>query len=169
MATFSVYKGNFIYPVRNDRVRTSPEAASQTFIVGNPLIFATAANKGDQVKISGSDPAAGTVVGFAACNASGVEGTPVTYWPLDEQAEFAIHVQDTGALDADDLSGVEYGIVADGTNLIWRLDLTETTAKVFRVVDYAKNPATGAKFAAGDVNGAYICTAAAGVQGLLRK
>lgn len=169
MATFSVYKGNYIYPVRNVRIRTFPEAASQTFIVGNPLIFATASNKGDEVKISGTDPAAGTVVGIAATAATGTEGSPITVWMLDEQAEFAIHVQDTGALDADDLSGVEYGIVADATNLIWRLDLTETTAKVFRVVDYAKNPATGQKFAAADVNGAYICTAAAGVQGLLRK
>lgn len=168
MATFSVYKGNYIYPVRNERVRTAPEAASQTFIVGNLLIKETVADKGHQVKVSGADPAAGTVIGIAACNASGTENTPVTYWPLDEQAEFVIHYADTQVLDNDDI-GLEYGFVADATNLIHRLDNTETTAKIFRVIDFARNPATGVKFAHGDVNGAAIVTAAAGVQGLLRK
>lgn len=167
MATFSVYKGNYIRPFRNVRTRTLPEAASQTFIVGDPLILQTTADKGNQVKISGADPS-GTVVGFAAQAASGVENTPVPVWMLDEQGEFMVHVQDTGAMDNDDI-GVEYGIVADATNLIWRLDRTETTAKVFHVVDFAPNPATGVKFAHGDVNGAFVATAATNQQGLLKK
>jgi hypothetical protein len=73
MATaFVVGKGNFIRPYRNVRVRPFPEAASQTFRVGDPLILQTTADKGQQVKISAADPTTGTVVGFAAAAATGV-------------------------------------------------------------------------------------------------
>jgi len=165
--TYTVGKGSYIRPIRSARVRTLPEAASQTFKVGDPLILNTTANKGNQVKIAGADPS-GTVVGFALIAASGTENTDIPFAPLDEQAEFVVHVADTQTLDNDDL-GVEYGIVADATNQIWRLDNTETTAKVFRVVDFATNPQTGVKFAHGDTNGAYRCTAAVNQQGLLKK
>lgn len=168
MATYTVGAGDYIRPHRNARIRPMPEAVSQTFLVGDPLIKNTTANKGNECKISGGDPGAGTVVGVAMQAASGTTGTEVPIAVLDEQAEFVIRVADTQALDNDDI-GVEYGIVADSTNDIWRLDTDETTAKVFRVVDFAPNPATGAKFVHGDVNGAYLVTAAAGVQGLLRK
>lgn len=167
MATYVVGKGSYIRPLRSPRIRTLPEAASQTFIVGDPLILATASDKGNQCKISGADPS-GTVIGFAMRAATGVENTEIQVAMLDEQAEFYVHVGDTQTLDADDI-GVEYGIVADATNLIWRLDRTETSAKVFRVVDFAVNPQTGVKFAHGDVNGAFICTAAVNQQGLLKK
>lgn len=167
MATFSVYKGNYIYPVRNVRIMTFPEAPSQTFIVGDPLILNTTADKGHQVKIAAADPSS-TVVGFAAKPATGVENSEIQVWMLDEQAEFCVHVQDTGVIDNDDI-GDEYGIVADATNLIWRLDLTETSAKVFRIVRFARNPATGANFAHGDVNGAWIARSAYAVQGLLKS
>ncbi|MEQ1726735.1 MAG: hypothetical protein ABL982_00025 [Vicinamibacterales bacterium] len=168
MATISVGKGSYIRPVRNTRIVPFPEAASQTFRVGDVLILQTSADKGNQVKITGADPSAGTVVGIAMAAASGVENTEIPVAVLDEQGEFYIHVQDTGVIDADDI-GDEYGIVADATNLIYRLDLTETTAKVFRIVRRATNPATGLPYAFADVNGAWICTAAAGVQGVFRK
>lgn len=166
--TYVVGKGSYIRPARNARIRTYPEKASQTFIVGDPLIKNTASDKGNEVAISAADPTAGTVVGIAMNAASGTTGANVTVAMLDEQAEFVIHVADTQTLDNDDI-GVEYGIIADTTYLIWRLDNTESTAKVFRVIDFATNPQTGVKFAHGDVNGAYIVTAAAGVQGTLRK
>lgn len=166
--TYVVGKGSYMRPVRNARIRTFPEKASQTFIVGDPLIKNTVSDKGNEVCISGADPAAGTVVGIAMKAASGVTGTPIEVAMLDEQGEFYMHVADGQALDNDDI-GAEYGIVADSTFLIWRLDNTETSAKVFRVVDFATNPQTGVKFAHGDINGAYICTPAAGVQGTLRK
>lgn len=162
--TYSVGKGSYIRPLRNARLRRAPEAASQTFRVGDVLIMQTSADKGNQVKISAADPTAGTAVGIAMQAASGVEGSDVVYAPLDEQAEFYIHVGDTQTLDNDDLSGVEYGIVADSTNQIWRLDNTESTAKVFRVIDFATNPQTGVVFAHGDVNGAYIVRSAYAVQ-----
>jgi len=169
MATYSIYKGHYIRPYRNVRLRTMPEAASQTFIVGDPLILATATDKGHQVKIAAADPTAGTVVGIAMCPATGVEGSDIVVAMLDEQAEFVMVVGAAQVLDNDDIAD-EFGIVADATNLIWRLDDTETTAKVFRVVAFGPKPdGSAGNCVAGDINGAYICTAAAGVQGLLRK
>ena len=169
MATYSIYKGNYIRPVRNNKFRTFPEAASQTFKVGDPLILQTTANKGHQVKVAAADPTAGTVVGFAMTPATGTENADITVAMLDEQGEFAVVLGDTMTIDNDDI-GDEYGIVADSTNEIWRLDTTETTAKVFRIVAFAPKPdGSGGMCAHGDVNGAWICTAAAGVQGVLRK
>src|SRR4051812_46942702 len=110
MATaFTVGKGNYIRPYRNVRVRPFMEAASQTFKVGDPLILQTTADKGHQVKISGSDPTTGTVVGFAGQPASGVENTEIAVWMLDEQGEFVAHIQDAATLDFDDV-GDEFGI-----------------------------------------------------------
>lgn len=170
MATYTIGKGNYIRPTRSTRIRPMPEAGStQTFKVGDPLIKDTTSDKGHEVKISGADPSAGTVVGIAMSAASGTEGTEIPVAVLDEQAEFVIVVDNGQALDNDDI-GTEYGIVADSTNQIWRLDRTETTAKVFRVVAFGPKPdGSSGNCAHGDVNGAFIVTAAAGVQGLLRK
>jgi hypothetical protein len=168
MATFVVGKGGYIRPIRNGRMRPFVEAAAQTFRIGDPLILETVADKGNQVKLAGTDPATGTVVGFAAGAASGVEGTLVNVHPLDEQAEFQVHVQNGGTLDNDHI-GLEFGLVADATNQIYRLDTTETTSKVFRVVDFGPKPdGTGGKCAAGDVNGTYLAKSAVGGQAVLR-
>jgi hypothetical protein len=155
--SFVVGTGDYIRPYRKTQVRHFREAASQTFILGDVLILQTSADKGNQVKISGADPATNTVVGIALEAASGVENTLVAVAPLDEIGEFLIAIGSTQSLDADDIGDL-YGIVADATNLIWRLDNTETTATVFRVVDFAPG------YAHGDVNGKYIVKAANGRQ-----
>jgi hypothetical protein len=158
MATsFTVGTGDYIRPYRNVRLENFPEAASQTFRVGDVLILQTSADKGHQVKISGADPASGTVVGIAAEAASGVENTSIGVWVLDEKGEFLACVQDASTLDFDQV-GDEYGIVADATNLIWRVDTTETTAKVFRVIKLAPG------YSHGDTNGKLIVKSAIGVQ-----
>lgn len=167
MATFTIGKGNYVRPFRNVRIRTFPEAASQTFKIGDPLILATAADKGNQVKIAAADPD-GTVVGFALADASGTENTPITVGMLDEQAEFVAVVADTQTLDADDI-GDDIGIVADAANVIWRLDRTETSVAVGRIVAFGPKPdGSGGVCAAGDVNGALVFKAVAGKQGLLK-
>lgn len=143
MATISVGSGNYLRPYRNVRIQHFPEAASQSFKRGEIVIRETAANKGHQVKISGADPTAG-LLGVAAADASGVEGTMIPVWLFTNSSEFVIHYGDTQALDNDDV-GVSYGVVKDATNVIWRLDNTETTAKVFEVVQLLD--------AAADVNG----------------
>lgn len=167
MATFSIGKGHYIRPYRNCRVRPFPEAASQTFKVGDPLILATAANKGHEVKIAGADPD-GTVVGFALKAASGTEGTQIDVALLDEQSEFVAVIEDAETLDADDI-GDEFGIAADATREIWRVDRDETTTPVFRVVAFGPKPdGSGGNCVAGDINAAVIVRSAAAKQGLAR-
>lgn len=157
MATFVVSSGDYIRPYRKVRLENFPEAASQTFRLGDVLILQTTADKGHQVKLSGADPASGTVVGIAAEAASGVENTSIGVWVLDEQAEFLACIQDAAALDFDQV-GDEYGIVADATNLIWRVDTTESTAKVFRICKLAPG------YTHADVNGKFVVKSAVGVQ-----
>lgn len=157
MASFTVSSGDWIRPYRRNRLVAFPEAASQSFILGDVLILQTSSDKGNQVKKSGADPSSGTVVGIAAEAASGTEGTLINVWVLDEKAEFLACVQDASTLDNDHV-GDEFGIVADSTNAIWRVDTTETIAKVFRVVGVAPG------YAHGDTNGKYIVKSAIGVQ-----
>lgn len=146
MATISVSSGSYIRPYRHCAIRHFPEAASQTFVRGELLILDTDSNKGHQVKISGADPTAG-IVGIAAESASGTENTMIPVWIANDENEFVAHVEDAMALDYD-FVGDDYGVVKDTTNVIWRVDTTETTATVFKIV--------ALKDAAADVNGRVI-------------
>lgn len=144
--TFTIGSGNTVRPYRNVRKRNFPEAASQTFVTGDVLILQTSSDKGNQVKISGADPTTDRfLVGVAAEPASGVENTSISVYLFSPDAEFVIN--GNGTLDVDDIS-VRYGIVRDGTNKVWQLDLTETSAIVFKILELLD--------AAGDVNGRYI-------------
>lgn len=165
--TFTIGAGHYIRPYRNCRVRPFPEAASQTFKVGDPLILATAADKGNEVKIAAADPN-GTVVGIALTAASGTEGTTISVALLDEQGEFIAVIGDAQTLDADDIAD-DLGIVADATNSIWRIDRTETGTPVFRIVAFGPKPdGSGGMCAAGDINAAVIVRSSPALQGLAR-
>jgi len=146
MATISVGSGNYLRPYRNVDVRNYPEDASQTFKRGDILIFSSTSGKEDKVKLAGADPTA-KLIGVAAADASGVEGTTIPVWLFTERSEFRIHYVDTQTVSRADIN-VSYGVARDATNLIWRLDNTETTAKVFEVVQLLD--------AHGDVNGAVV-------------
>jgi hypothetical protein len=154
MAAFTLSTGDYPRPYRHNRIDYFREAASQTYKRGDILILQTTADKGDQVKISGADPTSGTVVGIAAEDASGTENTQVGVYVLDPLAEFQIVA--LNALDFDDV-GDEFGIASDAT-VLWKLDQTETTAKVFRVVKLAPG------YTHGDTNAKYIVKSAVGVQ-----
>jgi hypothetical protein len=135
MATIGVGTGSYIRPHRRQRMRAFVEDASQTFKVGDPLILSTDSDQGNRVKIAGADPTTDrAIVGFAAQNATGTEGAYVNVWLATGDAEFIGHVQDAETLDNDDVS-VEFGIVADSTNAIWRVDTSETSAKVVRILE----------------------------------
>lgn len=147
MATRTVTRGDFIKPYRvgSTRIVHRPDTASTTFLVGDPLIFGATAGHEDRITIAGSDPA--YITGFAAENASGVVDTDISIWAADGEAEFIGVVQDSGALDQLQI-GASYGLVADGTNHIWRVDLTETTATVVQITKLID--------ADGDVNGRVV-------------
>jgi hypothetical protein len=87
---------------------------------------------------------------------------------LDEQGEFAVHIQDAATLDNDDI-GDDFGIVADATNLIWRVDNTETTSKVFCVVAFGPKPdGSGGTARTATPTACYIARSARGGQAVLK-
>lgn len=154
MAAFTLSTGDYPRPYRHNRIDYFREAPSQSFAIGDVVILNTTADKGDQVKISGADPASGTVIGIAAEAASGTENTLIGVYVLDPLAEFLIVA--LNALDFDEV-GDEYGIVSDAT-VKWKLDQTESTAKVFRILKLAPG------YTHGDTGGKYVVKSAVGVQ-----
>jgi len=125
---------------------------NQVIRVGDPVVLSVTADQGDRIALAAADPAVDRgFVGFAAeaitTGATVTAEQKIPVWLVTQDSEFLVHVANTQALDNDDIS-VEYGIVADATNLIWRLDKTETTAKIFRVLEL--------KDAHGDVNGRLV-------------
>lgn len=132
MAARTVTSADYIRPFRGPvRLRTFKEGASQTFKKGYMLKFGADAGHEERVIVVGADPT--LVVGVAAQDASGVTDADVSVWLAEPGAEFQGVVQDTGALDQTQLAAAGYGMIADATNLIHRIDLSETTAKVVHI------------------------------------
>lgn len=110
------------------RIRHYPEAASQTFVVGDVLILATASDKGNECKIASADPVVG-IIGIAAEAASGTEGTSIGIY--DGQGNtFIANIDGTTALDAD-MTGLSCGLVV--TSGAVRVDTTDTSNKSVRI------------------------------------
>jgi hypothetical protein len=144
MATLTVSPGDYLRPhLGHVRLDHYPEATTQTFKKGAPLLHSVVSGKENQVKVSTTDAVLG-FVGVAADDASGVEGTDITIWVAEPGVEFIGRVQDTGVLSNVQL-GVAYGLVFDATNAIWRVDLSDTT-NVSVIVTHLVD-------AVGDVNG----------------
>lgn len=132
MATRTVSAGDRIAPYRGPvRCLNFPEGAAQTFKRGYLVKFGADAGFENRVIVVGADPT--LVIGVAAADATGVTDAPVPVWLAEPGVEFIGVVQSTGALDQTQLAAAGYGIIADATNLIHRVDLTETTAKVVHI------------------------------------
>lgn len=151
MATLSVSSGSYVRPRYAGKVRVKHYRVdlSQTVRRGDLMVLSTDADEGNRIKVAGADPTTDRgIVGFAAeaitTDGTGSAADVIPVWLASGEAEFVAHVQDSGALDNDDIS-VEYGVVRDATNNIWRVDRTEVTAKVVRVTELID--------AHGDVNG----------------
>lgn len=155
MATRTASANDYIKPYRgNVRILNMPEGASQTFKKGDPLKFGADAGHEDRVIIAGTDPT--LVIGFAAQAATGVTDASIPVWLAEAGVEFLGIVQDTGTLDCLQLAAAGYGVVADATNLIWRVDISETTTKVVHITQLID--------ADGDVNGRVAFTVLAAVR-----
>lgn len=119
--TFAVSSGDYIRPYRNVRIQHFPEAASQTFKRGEPLIMDAAATE-NRVRIAGSAPTS-LIVGIAAADASGVTSTMIPVWLATLTAEFKGTGMAAQAMDWTDLS-VGKALIKDATNVIWQVDNT---------------------------------------------
>lgn len=144
MATIGVGAGSFMRPRYMVRTRRFPVDVSQTIRVGDLLVLSADSDEGNRVKKSGADPTTDrAVVGIAAeaitTTATHVAATDhVLVWLATGEAEFIAHVCGAAiadeTLDNDDIS-VEFGLLEDTTNNIWRVDTSETTAKLVRVLE----------------------------------
>lgn len=208
--TFTVTGQDFVRPYMQGagsvRIRSFPEAASQTFCPGALIVAQSSSHKGNEVKAAAANPTAG-VIGFAVHGATGTEfttwsgagnggmgsrtditalaagsagslgpgiagslglGVGPSYENVGNVATLrgngatkglvqvylahpeAVFIGRSGAGQAisnDDI-GAQYGVVIDATNLIWRVDNTNTTQKVVQIV--------GLYDADGDINGRYL-------------
>jgi hypothetical protein len=152
MATIGVGKGSYVRPHRRVRMRAFKEDSSQSFRVGDPVCLSADSDDGDYIKVAAADPTTDRFfVGFAAKAASGTKGDYVDVWLATGDAEFIAHICGAAAADAtldnNDIS-VEYGMIADSTNQIWRVDNSETTAKLVRILELVD--------AHGDTNGRVV-------------
>ena len=152
MATIGLGKGSYIRPYRRARMKAFPEDSSQTFIVGDPVYLSADSDEGNYIKISAADPTTDRAfVGFAASAANGTKGHLCDVWLATGDAEFVGHISGAAFADANldnDMIGTELGMIADTTNLIWRVDTSETTAKLVRVLELLD--------AHGDTNGRVV-------------
>lgn len=151
MATISVSSGSYIRPASSmGEIRHYKEGASQSFLKGDPIIFSSVADKEDRIVIAGADP--GAIVGIAAEDASGTADTMIAVYCGD--TEFVVHVCGAAVADADldvnMLKAAGFGILADASNTIYRLDTSETSAKIFKVRRLVDEH--------GDTNGRVIAT-----------
>lgn len=138
MATIGVGKGSYIRPYNKVRMESYAEDSSQTFLVGDPVYLSTDAGEGNLIKVATADPTTDrSFLGFAAQAASGVKGTMCPIWLASNDALFVGHICDAAfadkVLDINIIS-TELGMIADTTNLIWRVDTSESTAKLVRIV-----------------------------------
>jgi hypothetical protein len=141
MATIAVNSKSYIRPRRGDcRTRAYKEEASQTFVLGEILIQDGTTK--DEVEIAGADQVA-NIVGVAARAATGTANTMIDVWLAEPGTEFIGHIQDAGTLAAADL-GTNYAVVKDSTNVIWRVDTSDTANACVTITDFID--------AVGDVN-----------------
>lgn len=139
MATIGVGAGSYMRPRYTARTRTFRVDASQTVLVGSLMVLSADSDEGNRVKVAGADPTTDRgVVGIAAqaitTGASPTAADKVVIWLAEQGTEFVAHVQASETLDNDDI-GVEFGLVIDATNGIMRVDTSETTAKLVRVLE----------------------------------
>jgi hypothetical protein len=167
MATvFTVGSGDFPRVFRRGQIRHFKEGASQTFIANEVVKLITTAGKGNKIQKATATDADGTRVGIALEPASGVEDTLIACLVFDESVEILVCCEASGTLDANKI-GLEYGIVFDGTNNIWRLDQTNTTQKIFHVIGFGPRADGLGDYGHGDTNGKYLVRVAVGKAALL--
>jgi hypothetical protein len=162
--TFVPATGDILRPYGKCKVKHYPEAASQTFKRGYPVILDAASNE-NRIRVSGNDPTA-ALVGIAAADATGVTGAMCPVWLAKPEYQFVGRTIAADAVDFSDI-GAARALEAHGTLAIWVVDTSDAGADSV-VVEHYINPDTQAyQTAEGDfeVNVVFHFTAAATIFG----
>lgn len=136
--TYTPSAGNIMRPWGRSRIRHFPEAASQTFKRGYPVIMDSASTE-NRIKVSADNPTA-AIVGIAAEDASGTTGNKVAVWCADPDKRFIVTTVAADAVDFTD-RGSARALQAHATLAIWVVDTTDAGNDSVVVEDYL-NPVT---------------------------
>jgi len=136
--TFVPSAGNIMRPYGRCRVKHFPEAASQTFKRGYPVIMDSASTE-NRIKVAADNPTA-AIVGVAAEDASGITGNKVAVWCAESWAKFIVTTVAADAVDFTDRGSCR-ALQAHASLAIWVVDTTDAGNDSVVVEDYL-NPVT---------------------------
>lgn len=140
MATFVPGNGDIMRPYGRCEIRHYPEAASQTFKAGYPVILDAASNE-NRIKVSADAPTA-ALVGVAAQDATGTTGSMIAVWVAKPELKFQMRTVASDAVDFSDI-GTARSIKKHASLKIWVCD-TATAGSDSVVVEKYHNPDTNA-------------------------
>lgn len=138
--TFVPGSGDGIKPYGRCKVKHYPEAASQTFKRGYPVIL-DAASTENRVRVASNDPTA-AIVGIAAADASGTTSAMVPVWLAKPEYQFVGRTLASVAADFT-MIGVAKALEAHASLAIWVVDIGDSGADSV-VVEHFINPDTQA-------------------------
>jgi hypothetical protein len=151
--TFVPGSGDGFRPWGRSKVQHFPEAASQTFKRGYPVILDAASTEG-RVRVASNDPTA-AIVGVAAADASGTTGAMVPVWLAKPELQFIGRTIASDPIDFTDI-GSARAIEAHASLAIWVVDTTDAGADSV-VIEHYINPDTKAYLTAeGDSEGEVV-------------
>jgi hypothetical protein len=136
--TFGVSTGDAIRPYGVCEIDYFPEAASQTFKRGYPIIMDSASTE-MRVKVASADPTA-AIVGIAAEDASGTTGNMVGVYLAKPENKFLGRAIASDACDFTD-RGSARALEAHASIAVWVVDTTDAGADSV-VVEKFLNPIT---------------------------
>jgi hypothetical protein len=140
MATFVPGNGDIMRPYGRCEIRHYPEAASQTFKAGYPVILDAASNE-NRIKVSADAPTA-ALVGVACQDATGTTGSMIAVWVAKPELKFQMRTVASDAVDFSDI-GTARSIKKHASLNIWVCD-TATAGSDSVVVEKYHNPDTNA-------------------------
>lgn len=142
--TFVPGAGDGIRPYGRCKVQHFPEAASQTFKRGYPVIL-DAASTETRVKVAADNPTS-AIVGVAAADASGVTGAMVPVWLAKPEMQFQVRTVAADAVDFSDI-GACRALQAHASLAIFVVDTTDAGNDSV-VIEHYRNPDTGQQLTA---------------------
>jgi len=114
------------------------EAASQVYKIGDFVVLNTSSGR---VELCGADPA--LILGIAAKAATGVTGAKTLVTVATPNVVFAANFKNGSGNLVLAITHVsnKYGLLRDGTNLLWTVDSSETTTTEVTVLGPARGSA----------------------------
>lgn len=143
--TFGVGSGDVMRPYGECHIKHYPEAASQTFKRGTPVIMDSASTE-NRVKTSADNPTA-AIVGIAAADASGVTGALLPVYEAKPHLRFVGRTVAADAVDFTDIGSARAIQAHASLAGVWVVD-TSDAGNDSVVVEGYLNPTTNSPLTA---------------------